>query len=63
MALDYVPEDFEIAQLRVEYKSQAVLDDIIYPVVAASPDGNCYTVSLNREDGKPYSIVELMRAD
>jgi acyl-ACP thioesterase len=63
MALDYVPEDFEIAQLRVEYKSQAVLDDIIYPVVAVSPDGNCYTVSLNREDGKPYSIVELMRAD
>jgi acyl-ACP thioesterase len=61
MALDYVPEDFEVAQLRVEYKNQAVLDDIIYPVVAVSSDGSCYTVSLNREDGKPYSVVELTR--
>jgi acyl-ACP thioesterase len=61
MALDFVPEDFEVAQLRVEYKNQAVLDDIICPVVAESPDGNCYTVSLNREDGKAYSVVELTR--
>lgn len=61
MAMDYIPENFEISQLRVEYKNQAVLDDVIYPVVAAGEDGRLYTVSLNREDGKPYSIVELRR--
>lgn len=61
MAMDYIPESFEISQLRVEYKNQAVLDDVIYPVVAAGGDGSLYTVSLNREDGKPYSIVELQR--
>lgn len=62
MAMDYIPEDFEIRQLRVEYKNQAVLEDVIYPVVAVGEDGNLYTVSLNREDGKPYSIVELQRS-
>ncbi len=59
MAMDYIPEDFEISQLRVEYKNQAVLEDMIYPVVAVNEEGRLYTVSLNREDGKPYSIVEL----
>lgn len=61
MAMNYVPEDFEISQLRVEYKNQAVLDDVICPVVAVSEDKRLYTVSLNREDGKPYSIVELQK--
>ena len=59
MAMDYIPEDFEIGQLRVEYKNQAVLDDVIYPEVAVSEDGRLYTVSLNNGDGKSYSIVEL----
>ena len=59
MAMDYVPEDFEIGQLRVEYKNQAVLDDVIHPEVAVSEDGRLYTVSLNNGDGKSYSIVEL----
>ncbi len=59
MAMDCIPEDFRIEQLRVEYKSQAKLDDVICPVVAQSEDGCLYTVSLNKEDGKPYSIVEM----
>ena len=59
MAMDCIPEDFRIAQLRVEYKSQAKLDDVICPAVAQSGDGRLYTVSLNKEDGKPYSIVEM----
>lgn len=57
MAMDYVPEKFEVRQLRVEYKVQAVLGDMIYPVVC-SMDGK-YVVSLNKEDGKPYCIVEI----
>ncbi len=57
MAMDYVPEKFEVRQLRVEYKIQAVLGDMIYPVVC-DRDGK-YVVSLNKEDGKPYCIVEI----
>lgn len=59
MAMDCIPGDFTIRQLRVEYKRQALLGDEIYPVVAAGEEGNRYTVSLNQEDGTPYSIVEF----
>ena len=59
MAMDCIPKDFDIRQLRVEYKGQAKLNDVISPVVAVSADGKMYTVSLNKEDGKPYSIVEM----
>lgn len=59
MAMDCIPGDFKIRQLRVEYKSQAVLGDEIYPVVAVGKQGKVYTVSLNKEDGTPYSIVEF----
>lgn len=59
MAMDCIPGELAIRQLRVEYKSQAVLGDEIYPVVAAEKDGKQYTVSLNKADGTPYSIVEV----
>lgn len=59
MAMDCIPGDFKIRQLRVEYKSQAVLGDEIYPMVAVKEEGKLYTVSLNKEDGTPYSIVEF----
>lgn len=59
MAMDFVPEDFRIWQLRAEYRSQALLGDMVYPAVAVSDDGKRYTVSLNQENGKPYCIVEL----
>lgn len=59
MAAEYIPRDFFVEQLRVEYKNQAVLGDVICPVFAADKDKGLYTVALNREDGRPYSIVEL----
>ena len=59
MAMDCIPKDFCIKQLRVEYKSQAMLNDIVCPIVAVSADRRVYTVSLNNEEGKPYSIVEI----
>ena len=59
MAMDCIPKNFCIKQLRVEYKSQAKLNDVICPIVAESADRGLYTVSLNKEDGKPYSIVEM----
>ena len=59
MAMNCIQKDLHISQLRVEYKSQAKLHDVICPVVAKSADGSLYTVSLNNEEGKPYSIVEM----
>lgn len=63
MAMDYIPENFRIRQLRTEYKKQAVLNDTVIPVVAVNTEKTLYTVSLNGEDGIPYSIVELTGAD
>lgn len=57
MAMDYIPEDFAVRQLRVEYKIQAVLGDMIHPMVCAA-DG-VYVISLNNDNGKPYCIVEI----
>lgn len=59
MAMDYVPKDFLIYQLRAEYKKQAVLNDRIIPWVAVDEAADRYTICLNGEDGKPYSIIEL----
>lgn len=59
MAMDFIPEDFVIKQLRVEYKNQAVLNNEICPVVAEDTVKNCYTVVLNDVKGQPYCIVEM----
>ena len=59
MAMDYIPGDFQIRQMRAEYKKQAVLHDRILPTAAVNAEKTLYTVSLNGEDGKPYSIVEF----
>lgn len=59
IAMEYVPESFQIRQLRAEYKKQAVLDDKMIPVVYVNEDETIYTVSLNGENNVPYSIIEL----
>lgn len=59
MAMDCIPGGFQISQLRVEYKSQALLGEEIHPVTAAGESGKRYTVCLNRADGAPYCIAEF----
>lgn len=59
MAMDYIPGVFSIRQMRAEYKKQAVLHDRIIPIAAVNAEKTLYTVSLNGEDGRPYSIVEF----
>lgn len=59
MAMKYIPENFNIGQMRAEYKKQAMLDDVIIPIVAADAQEMLYTVTLSGEDGFPYSIVEF----
>lgn len=61
MALEFLPEDFEIRQMRAEYKRQAFLDDVLYPYVAAE-DGR-YAISLADAEGRPYAVVEFQRKE
>lgn len=59
MAEDFLPDGFEIRQMRVEYKQQARLHDMICPRVAAEEDK--VTVLLNDEKDAPYAVVEFSR--
>jgi len=58
MAMDFLPENTEIVQMRAEYKKQAFLNDILRPWVVKSE--GIYTVSLRDEEGKPYVNVEFV---
>lgn len=55
MAEAYLPEGFETEILRVEYRKQARLHDMIVPLVHEEK-GTC-TVSLCDQEDKPYAIV------
>ncbi len=57
MALDYLPQGFQIYETRVEYRSQAFLGDVIQPLVLKE-DG-AVTVSLEGEPGKAYAVVRF----
>ena len=57
MAMDYLPENFKIHQMRAEYKQQARLNDVICPTRAV--DENKTTVLLNDQKGEPYAVVEF----
>ena len=59
MAQDYLPEGFEIGQMRAEYKKSALLHDRITPVVYEE-DGRT-GVSLCGDDGQPYAVIEFKR--
>ena len=57
MALEFLPDGFEMKQLRAEYRKQAFLGNIIVPYVAK--EDNRVVVALQDTDGKPYSVVEF----
>jgi len=57
MAEEYLPEDYVIYQMRAEYKRQAVLGDIICPMVSCV--GKTCTVALMNKENLPYAIIEF----
>ena len=57
MALEILPENLKIHQLRVEYKKSAVLGDVIYPKAAYEAERT--VVELCDAEGKPYAVIEL----
>ncbi len=57
MAENYLPADFCVSTMRVEYRMQAVLGDIIIPLI--SEESGCIKVILANKDSKPYSVIEF----
>ena len=57
MAQEYIPKDWKIARVRAEYKSQAVLGDVICPVISAGED--YVTVDLRGAEGRSFAVVEF----
>lgn len=57
MALEMVPGDMQLRQVRVDYKKSAVLGDMIFPKLSKEQERT--VVELCDADGKPYAIVEM----
>lgn len=57
MAMEMLPGDISVHQLRVDYKKSAVLGDMIFPKV--SEEAERTVVELCDETGKPYAVVEM----
>ena len=57
IASDYLPEGFEVHQIRAEYKKQAHLHDVFLPYVVTEEDK--VTVSLQDENGAGYMNAEF----
>lgn len=57
LAAAYLPKEFEIGQLRAEYRMQARLHDVMFPIVCEQD--NLITVSMCNEKGRPYAVVEF----
>lgn len=58
MAMEFLERTAKLAELRVEYKKQAMLGDEIIPVIYRVGDKEVI-VSLNTAAGKPYAIVQF----
>jgi medium-chain acyl-[acyl-carrier-protein] hydrolase len=59
MAGEFLPDDFQITQMRAEYKKAAVYGDIVYPKVKI--EGSIFTVALCDETGKAYAVIEFSK--
>ncbi len=57
IAREWLPDDFRIAELRVEYKKAAVLGDQILPRVSRIQEG--YVVALCDSAGNPHAVIWL----
>ncbi|MDD3361912.1 MAG: thioesterase [Hespellia sp.] len=57
MAMEFLPREIKVKELRVEYKRAAVLGDVIYPKVAMEADRS--VVMLCDKEGAPYAVAEF----
>ena len=59
IAMEYLPDDFVIRQMRAEYKKQEFLEDVLHPYVVQTENG--YIICLQDEEGRPYVSVEFLQ--
>lgn len=62
MAMDFLPEGFQVSHLRAEYHKQALLHDVLRPYVACRKDEDAretWVVSLQNEKGEIFVKVEF----
>lgn len=59
MAMDFLPDGFKVLQMRVEYKKQALLEDVIIPKTFYEKD-RCL-VSLNDDKNRAFAVVEFRK--
>lgn len=57
LAENYLPLDYEVSGVRVDYRLQAFWEDTIIPLVSETEEG--ITVALCNTEKKPYSIVSF----
>lgn len=55
VAEEYLPENFKVKEIRVEYKKAAMLNDVLYPRVTVTEKE--VTVVLADENASPYATV------
>ena len=57
MAMEYMPEDFELRQLRVQYVKSAICGDNV--IVKCLMVEDKFYISLDGEDNRPFATLEL----
>lgn len=57
VAEEFLPQDFKLHRIRVEYRKAAVLGDLLFPVVYEQKE--CISVVLTDEEKKPYAVVQF----
>ena len=58
-AQEYLPDEFEVSEIRVEYCRAAIQGDVLIPRVSIGEQS--VVVSLYGEDKKPDAIIEFMK--
>ena len=59
MAADCLPDDFDFSEVRVEYKHEALLGDVVIPRIYKGEDKTA--VELVPENGKAFAAAEFIR--
>lgn len=59
MAMEYVPENFEIYEMRAEYKKAGVLHDMFYPNIYMND--SVVTIDFQNEQKETYAVVQFSK--
>ena len=57
MAMEMLPGDVSVRQVRVDYKKSAVLGDVIWPRIATEQER--IVIELCDADKNPYAVIEM----